>query len=417
MSAAPKTIVDSGPLDVTVVRRDFPILSREVHGKPLIYFDNAASAQRPAAMINAVRNYYEEHNANIHRGVHTLAEEATTEYESSRTAMAQLLNAPSEKNLVFVRGVTEGINLVSQAFVRPRVGPGDQILVSHMEHHSNIVPWQLLARQTGCELRVIPITDRGEIDLEAFERLLSDKVKMMGLVHVSNALGTINPARQMIERAHAHGIPVLLDGAQAMPHMPVDVQALDCDFYCVSGHKMFGPTGVGMLYGKSNWLESMDPYHGGGEMIKHVTFEETLFNEPPAKFEAGTPNIAGGIGLGATARYLLGIGMERIQAYEAELLEYATEAVSTIEGLRIIGTAEDKAGVISFTLEGIHPHDLGTILDHSGVAIRTGHHCAMPAMQFFGVPATARASLAFYNTREEVDQFVSAVRKAREMLA
>ncbi|MEM6575435.1 MAG: cysteine desulfurase [Pseudomonadota bacterium] len=405
------------PLNVEEVRKDFPILSREIHGKPLIYFDNAASAQRPSAMIDATQDFYSRHNANIHRGVHTLAEEATALYEQARETLARFINAPSDRNVVFVRGVTEGVNLVSQAFVRPRVKPGDQILVSHLEHHSNIVPWQLLAKQTGVELKVIPMTQAGELDMDAFHGMLNERVKLLGGVHVSNALGTINPVADMVKAARAFDIPVLVDGAQATPHMAVDVQALDCDFYCVSGHKMYGPTGAGILYGKSRWLEEMEPYHGGGEMIKHVTFEESVFNEPPAKFEAGTPNIAGGIGLGASARYLLDVGLDRIRDYEAGLLAYATEAVQQVEGLRIIGTARDKASVISFTLEGIHPHDLGTILDHSGVAIRTGHHCAMPIMQFFEVPATSRMSLAMYNTRDEVDTFVAALNKARDILS
>ncbi|MEM1089553.1 MAG: cysteine desulfurase [Pseudomonadota bacterium] len=405
------------PLNVEEVRKDFPILSREIHGKPLIYFDNAASAQRPSAMIDATQDFYSRHNANIHRGVHTLAEEATALYEQARETLARFINAPSDRNVVFVRGVTEGVNLVSQAFVRPRVKPGDQILVSHLEHHSNIVPWQLLAKQTGVELKVIPMTQAGELDMDAFHGMLNERVKLLGVVHVSNALGTINPVADMVKAARAFDIPVLVDGAQATPHMAVDVQALDCDFYCVSGHKMYGPTGAGILYGKSRWLEEMEPYHGGGEMIKHVTFEESVFNEPPAKFEAGTPNIAGGIGLGASARYLLDVGLDRIRDYEAGLLAYATEAVQRVEGLRIIGTARNKASVISFTLEGIHPHDLGTILDHSGVAIRTGHHCAMPIMQFFAVPATSRMSLAMYNTRDEVDTFVAALNKARDILS
>ncbi|MEM7708338.1 MAG: cysteine desulfurase [Pseudomonadota bacterium] len=405
------------PLNVEEVRKDFPILSREIHGKPLIYFDNAASAQRPSAMIDATQDFYSRHNANIHRGVHTLAEEATALYEQARETLARFINAPSDRNVVFVRGVTEGVNLVSQAFVRPRLKPGDQILVSHLEHHSNIVPWQLLAKQTGVELKVIPMTHAGELDMDAFHAMLSERVKLLGVVHVSNALGTINPVADMVKAAREFDIPVLVDGAQATPHMAVDVQALDCDFYCVSGHKMYGPTGAGILYGKSRWLEQMEPYHGGGEMIKHVTFEESVFNEPPAKFEAGTPNIAGGIGLGASAQYLLDVGLDRIRDYEAGLLAYATEAVQQVEGLRIIGTARDKASVISFTLEGIHPHDLGTILDHSGVAIRTGHHCAMPIMQFFEVPATSRMSLAVYNTRDEVDTFVAALNKARDILS
>ncbi len=411
---APSTAED---YDVEKVRRDFPILTREIHGKPLIYFDNAASSQRPAVMIEATNDYYSKHNANIHRGVHSLAEEATELYEAARRSISELINAPSDRDVVFVRGVTEAINLVSQAFVRPRVKAGDQILISHLEHHSNIVPWQLLAKQTGVELKVIPMTSAGELDMDAFAGMLNERVKLLGVVHVSNALGTINPVAEMVRAAKAFDIPVLVDGAQAMPHLPVDVQALDCDFYCVSGHKMYGPTGAGVLYAKAARLEEMEPYHGGGEMIKHVTFEKSIFNEAPAKFEAGTPNIAGGIGLGASARYLMDMGLSRIRAYESQLLSYATEAVSAVPGLRIIGTAANKSSVISFTLEGIHPHDLGTILDHAGVAIRTGHHCAMPIMQFFQVPATSRMSLGMYNTRQEVDQFVKALSRARDILS
>ncbi len=403
--------------DVEELRRDFPNLSREIHGKPLIYFDNAATAQRPRAMIEATDDYYRRHNANVHRGVHTLSEEATESFEAARDSMRKLINAPDRREVIFVRGVTEAVNLVSQSFVRPRVKPRDQILISHMEHHSNIVPWQLLRDQTGAELKVIPMNQRGELIWDEFEKLLNPRVKILALVHVSNALGTINPVKRMVAAAHAHGIPVLLDGAQAAPHLDVDVQDLGCDFYGVSGHKMFGPTGIGILYGRAELLEEMPPYHGGGEMIRHVTFEQTVYSELPAKFEAGTPNIAGSIGLGATAEYLMGVGMERITAYERGLLDYATDAIGQISGLRLIGTAADKAGVLSFTLEGIHPHDLGTILDHEGVAIRTGHHCAMPVMQFFKVPATSRVSLAFYNTRGEVDRFVIALERAKKILA
>lgn len=417
MNAVTQTVSSNTSLDVEAVRADFPNLRRQVHDKPLIYFDNAASAQRPEAMIKATEDFYRNHNANIHRGVHTLSEEATTLYERARDLMQGFVNAASRKEVIFVRGATEGINLVSQSFVRPRLQPGDQILISHLEHHSNIVPWQILREQTGAELKVIPINNRGEIDQEAYVAMLNPKVKMVGCVHVSNAIGTINPIKAMVAEAHQRGIPFLVDGAQAAPHLPLDVQDLGCDFYCVSGHKMFGPTGVGILYGKQTHLEAMPPYHGGGEMIRHVTFDETIYNELPAKYEAGTPNIAGGIGLGATVEYLNTVGMDAIQQYEAELLTYATQALSEVPGLKLIGTAQHKAAVLSFTLEGIHPHDLGTIIDHEGVAIRTGHHCTMPLMQFFNVPATARASLAFYNTREEVDRFVVALERARKVLS
>lgn len=417
MNAVSPTLTPAAPLNVAEVRAAFPNLNRRVHDKPLIYFDNAASAQRPEAMIRATEDFYRRHNANIHRGVHTLSEEATTMYERSRDLMQGFVNARSRKEVIFVRGATEGINLVSQSFVRPRLQPGDEILISHMEHHSNIVPWQILREQTGAKLRVIPINEQGEIDQEAYVSMLNPRVKMVGVVHVSNAIGTINPIKAMVAEAHARGIPFLVDGAQAAPHLPLDMQELDCDFYCVSGHKMFGPTGVGILYGKAEHLEAMAPYHGGGEMIRHVTFEETIYNELPAKYEAGTPNIAGGIGLGATVDYLNSVGMAAIEKYEAELLAYATDALAAVPGLRLIGTAARKAAVLSFTLEGIHPHDLGTIIDHEGVAIRTGHHCTMPLMQFFGVPATARASLAFYNTREEVDRFVVALERSRQVLS
>ena len=408
----------AGPvLDVARVRQDFPILKREVHGKPLIYLDNAATAQRPEAVIAAMDDYYRRHNANIHRGVHALSEEATAAFEAARDTMRDFIGAASRKEIIFTRGATEGINLVAQAFARPRLQPGDQVLISHLEHHSNIVPWQLVCEQTGAELKVAPINERGEIIEEAYLDLLGPRVKMVSLIHVSNALGTVNPIRRLAAAARERDIPVMVDGAQSTPHMPIDVRDLGVDFYAVAGHKMFGPTGIGILYGREARLDAMPPWHGGGEMIKHVTFEKTIFNDLPGKFEAGTPNIAGGIGLGAAARYLSNLGMPVIQAYEADLLAHATERMSGIEGLRIIGTARDKAAVISFTLEGVHPHDLGTILDHDGIAIRTGHHCAMPVMQFFDVPATARASLAFYNTRDEVDLFVEAVVRARKLLA
>ncbi len=398
-------------------RVDFPIFDREVHGKPLVYFDNAATAQRPRAVLDAMTAYYERFNANIHRGVHSLSEEATEQFEAAREQMRAFIGARSTKEVIFTRGVTEGINLVAQAYARPMLRPGDEILITHMEHHSNIVPWQLVCEQTGATLKVAPMNDRGELIEEAVLDMLSERVRLVGIIHVSNALGTINPIKRLVAAAHARGIPVLVDGAQSTPHMAVDVVDLDADFYCVAGHRMFGPTGIGVLYGREALLDAMPPWHGGGEMIKHVTFEKTIYNDLPAKYEAGTPNIAGGIGLGAAAAYLEEVGLDAIGAHEHDLLVYATERFEAVDGLRIIGTASEKASVLSFTLEGVHPHDLGTILDHDGIAIRTGHHCAMPAMQHFGVPATARVSLAFYNTREEIDFFVEALERARRLLA
>jgi cysteine desulfurase/selenocysteine lyase len=401
--------------DVERVRQDFPILSRTVHGKPLVYLDTAASAQRPLAVIEATDRFYREHNANVHRGVHTLSQEATDLYEGARRRLATRINAASEREVIFTRGTTESINLVAQSYLRPRLAPGDEILITHMEHHSNIVPWQMLCEQTGAVLKVAPIDQRGELRLDALEALLSERVKLLGIVHVSNALGTINPVAQVCRLARGFGIPVLVDGAQAMPHLTVDVQALGCDFYCLSGHKMYGPTGIGALWARETTLDAMPPWQGGGEMISRVTFEKTTWNELPSKFEAGTPNIAGGVGLGAAIDYLDGLGMEAVAAHERSVLAYATERLGGIEGLRIIGTARDKAGAISFTLGDIHPHDLGTIIDHYGVALRTGHHCTMPVMQFFDVPATARASFGLYNTLEEVDVLVDALERTRAM--
>ena len=409
------TTQDTPAFDVESVRKDFPILTRLVNGKPLVYFDTAASAQRPNAVIDATSRFYREHNANIHRGVHTLSQEATEDYENARIKVAAFINAPSSSELVFTRGTTESINLVAQAFARPMLKPGDEILISHMEHHSNIVPWQMLCEQTGAVLKVVPINERGELVWESFLSMLSGRVRMLGIVHVSNALGTVNPIARICAEAHRHGIPVLVDGAQAVPHQAVDVQALGCDFYCFSGHKMYGPTGIGALWAPMKTLEAMLPYQGGGEMIKTVSFDGTVYNEPPGKFEAGTPNIAGSVGFGAAVDYLDSLGMKNISAYEAGLLAYATEALLDIEGLRIVGTAADKAGVISFTINDIHPHDIGTIIDHYGVAIRTGHHCAMPAINHFGLPATARASLGIYNDRSDVDILVAALKDARKM--
>ena len=396
-------------------RSDFPCLNVKVHNKPLVYFDNAATAQRPQSVIDAIKNYYEQTNANVHRGVHQLSSDATDLFEQARISMAKLLNSPSEKNLIFTRGCTEGVNLVAQSFVRSQIKKGEEIIVSEMEHHSNIVPWQLVCEQTGAVLKVLPFDDNGELEIAKLDELITDKTRFLAVVHASNSLGTINPIKQIVEKAHAKGVHVLVDGAQATAHLKIDVQDLDCDFYTVSGHKMYGPTGIGVLYGKMEHLESMPPYHGGGEMISHVTFEKTVYNAVPAKFEAGTPNIAGAIGLGAAADYILLHGMENINKADTELLHYATEKMQKVDGLRIIGTAKNKVSVISFTLKGVHPHDLGTILDHYGIAIRTGHHCTMPAIKHFNVPATARASFAFYNTKDEIDYFIESLEKAREM--
>jgi cysteine desulfurase/selenocysteine lyase len=403
-------------LDVAAVRRDFPVLGRSVHGRPLAYLDNAASSQRPRAVIEAMSRYYETSHANVHRGVHTLSQEATELFEGARATVRRFLNARSTREIVFVRGTTEAVNLVAQSFARPRFGPGDEILISWLEHHANIVPWQLVCQQTGATLKVAPITQDGEVDFEAFAGLLSPRTRLVALAHVSNALGTVVPVRRFIAEAHRRGVPVLLDGAQAVPHMPVDVQSLDCDFYAFSGHKMCGPTGIGVLYGREALLREMPPWQGGGDMILAVSFDKTVYNELPYKFEAGTPAIADAIGLAAAVDYLQGLGLARIAAVEHDLLEYANAQLAAVPGLRFVGTAQDKAAVVSFTIERVHPHDLGTILDHEGVAIRTGHHCAMPVMEFFGVPATARASFAFYNTREEVDRLVAALHVAREML-
>jgi cysteine desulfurase/selenocysteine lyase len=413
MSALPSTRTQ---LDVAAIRRDFPILAQTVNGKPLVYLDNAASSQRPRAVIEAISRYYEYDHANVHRGVHALSQRATDAYEGAREVVRQFIRARDSKEIIFTRGTTESINLVAQSLLRPTLKPGDEILISALEHHANIVPWQLVCEQTGAKLTVIPIDERGVVDFAAFERLIGPQTKLLALAHVSNALGTIVPVADFIAVAKRHGVPVLLDGAQAIPHAAVDVQALGCDFYCFSGHKMLGPTGIGVLYGRRELLERMPPWQGGGDMILSVTFEKTTFNQLPWKFEAGTPHISGAIGLAAAIRYLEGIGMDRIAAYEQELLVHATERLSTIPGLRIIGTAPEKASVISFVLDGVHPHDIGTIVDTEGVAIRTGHHCAMPVMDFFGVPATARASFSFYNTFEEIDRLVAALEHTRRVL-
>ncbi len=417
MSAVRPAVQSQAALDVARIRRDFPILEQEINGKPLVYLDNAASSQRPRAVIDAVSAYYERDHANVHRGVHTLSQRATDAYEGARDVVRNFINAKDTKEIVFVRGTTEAINLVAQSYARPRLSAGDEILISALEHHANIVPWQLVCEQTGATLKVIPIDQRGEVDYEAFERLIGPRTKLLALAHVSNALGTIVPVEKFIAHAKALGVPVLLDGAQAIPHGTVDVRALDCDFYCFSAHKMCGPTGFGVLYGRQSLLEAMPPWQGGGDMILTVSFEKTTYNQLPWKFEAGTPHISGAIGLAAAIRYLQQIGMDRIAEYEHQLLEYATSQLANVPGLQVIGTAPNKAAVASFTLEGIHPHDIGTILDTEGVAIRTGHHCAMPVMEFFKIPATARASMAFYNTFEEVDRLVAALERARSLLA
>lgn len=397
------------------VREDFPILQRTVHGKPLVYLDTAASAQRPLPVLNAIEDFYRRHNANIHRGVHLLSQEATEDYEQARAKVAAFINAPSERECIFTRGATESINLVAHSFVRPRLRAGDEILVSWMEHHSNIVPWQLLCEETGAVLKVVPMNQRGELEMDALEAMLTERVKLLAIVHVSNALGTVNPVAEICARAKSRGIPVLVDGAQAVPHQAVDVRALDCDFYCFSGHKMYGPTGIGVLWGRYGHLEAMRPYQGGGEMIDRVTFEKSTYTDAPGKFEAGTPNIAGAIGLGAAVDYLQGLGMDRVSDWEAQLLAYGSETLQRVEGFRMIGTAAHKAGVMSFVLGDIHANDVGTIVDLHGVAIRTGHHCAMPVADFFGVPATARASLGVYNTFEEIDILADALEKTRAM--
>ena len=397
--------------DLARVRADFPILKQKIHGKPLVYFDNGATSQKPQTVIDALAHYYSAENSNIHRGVHSLSERATADYETARRKVRDFINAQSEKEIIFVRGTTEAINLVAQSYGRPFLKAGDEIIVSAMEHHANIVPWQMVCDQVGARLRVIPINHDGEIVMEEYERLLNERTKLVAVAHVSNALGTIVPVKQMISLAHKRAVPVLVDGAQAVPHLKVDVRDLDCDFYAFSGHKMFGPTGIGVLYGRVELLEKMPPYQGGGDMISLVTFEKTHYNVLPYKFEAGTPHIAGVIGLGAAIDYLQALDWNQVSAHEHELLNYATEALGEIQPLRIIGTAKEKAGVLSFVLDHVHAHDVGTILDQEGVAVRAGHHCAMPVMQRFGVPATTRASFAFYNTVDEIDVLVKAVRR------
>ena len=398
------------------VREDFPILGERIHGKPLVYLDNAATTQKPLAVLEALNHYYAHDNANIHRGVHLLSERATMAYEQARVKVQKFLKAKKSEEIIFVRNATEGINLVAQTYGRRHVGEGDEIIISAMEHHCNIVPWQMLCEEKGAILRVIPMNDAGELLLDEYANLLSPRTKFVSIVHMSNALGTINPVRQMIDMAHAQGIPVLVDAAQSAYHIPLDVQALDCEFLVFSGHKLYGPTGIGVLYGKEATLTAMPPWMGGGDMIRSVTFEKTTYNSLPYKFEAGTPHIAGGIGLGAAIDYLNRVGMDNIAAYEHELLQYGTQVLNDVNGLRMIGTAQNKASVFSFVLEGVHPHDIGTIVDQDGIAIRTGHHCAQPVMQRFGIPATARASLACYNTREEIDALARSLRRVMEVM-
>jgi cysteine desulfurase/selenocysteine lyase len=417
LSVEPRPPFTTQGYDVEAVRRDFPILLQQVYGHPLVYLDNAATSQKPRAVIDAISHYYESGNANIHRGVHYLSEHATEEHEAARRTVQAFLNAADKREIIFVRSATEGINLVAQSYGRKHVGAGDEVLITAMEHHSNIVPWQILCEEKGAKLRVVPINDRGELEMDELPKLLTPQTKLVAVTHVSNALGTINPIRRIIELAHSVNIPVIVDGAQAVPHTKVDVQELDADFYVFSGHKVYGPTGIGVLYGKRALLEAMPPYQGGGDMIRSVTFEKTLYNDLPYKFEAGTPNIGGAIGLGVAIDYVTNLGIENIAAHEHDLLVYATEALSAISDIRLIGTAAQKAAVISFLIEGIHPHDIGTILDREGIAIRTGHHCAQPVMQCFKIPATARASFALYNTKAEVDALVKGIQRVKEVFA
>ena len=416
VAVAPLSGRSSPPFDLQRVRADFPILARRIRGKPLVYLDNAATSQKPQSVIDAVTRFYTAENANIHRGVHYLSERATLAYDAVREDVARFINAPSSRQVIFTKGTTEGINLVAQSYGRPQLKPGDDIVITAMEHHSNIVPWQLLCEQTGAVLKAAPINDQGELDVGAMEKLLTDRTRLVALVHLSNALGTINPVKTVVALAHDRGIPVLVDGAQAAPHLAVDVQDLDCDFYAFSGHKVFGPTGIGVLFGREALLERMPPYQGGGDMIATVSLQRSTWAPLPAKFEAGTPMIAQVVGLGAALEYVEAVGLGNIGAWERELLAYATERISEIEGVRIIGTARHKASVLGFVMD-VHPHDIGTILDNDGIAIRAGHHCAQPVMERFGVPATARASFAFYNTLEEVDALIAGLGTVKKMFA
>jgi len=402
-------------IDPHRIRQDFPILHQQVNGNPLVYLDNAATTQKPQAVIDAISNYYLHNNANVHRGVHTLSQRATDDYEAGREAVRRFINAPDANEVIYVRGTTEGLNLVASSYGRKYFKAGDEVIITGMEHHSNIVPWQILGKEIGIRLRVVPFNDDGELLMDQYEAMLNDRTRMVSVVHQSNALGTVNPIPEMVELAHARGIPVMVDAAQSIPHMPVDVQALGADFLTFSGHKMYGPTGIGALWGRAELLDDMPPYQSGGEMIRSVTFEETIYNTLPHKFEAGTPDIAGAIGLGAAVEYLESIGMGRIAAYEQALLRYGTERLDGIEGVRLIGTAEDKGGVLSFYMEAAHPHDIGTILDAEGIAVRTGHHCAQPVMARYGIPATVRASLAFYNTTDDIDALVKAIDRVIEV--
>lgn len=407
----------TGAFDVAKIREDFPVLKQKVNGRPLVYLDNAATSQKPQVVIDRLVRYYTAENSNVHRGVHSLSMQATDDYEGARAKIREFINAADDREIIYVRSTTEGINLVAHSYGRPNVKEGDDIIITAMEHHSNIVPWQVLCQEKGAHLRVIPINDAGELLLDEYEKLLGPRTKLVSITHVSNVLGTINPIQQVVAMAHAQGVPVLVDGAQAAPHMPVDVQELGCDFYVFSGHKLYGPTGIGVVYGKAELLEAMAPYQLGSDMIKLVTFEKTLYNSLPYKFEAGTPNIADAIGWGAAIDYVSDIGMDRIAAYEDQLLKYGAKCLSEISGLRLIGTAQEKAGVLSFVMDHAHPHDIGTILDSEGVAIRTGHHCAQPVMERFGIPAAARASLAFYNTREEIDALVRGIDRVIEVFS
>ncbi|HTO44928.1 MAG TPA: cysteine desulfurase [Burkholderiales bacterium] len=416
-SAVLATVERSTGLDVARLRSDFPILRLKVNGNPLAYLDNAASSQMPQRVLDRLIRYQTQEHSNIHRAVHYLSETATAAYEGARSTIQRFINAREAREVIYTRGTTDAVNLVMQGFGRAFLGRGDEIILSQLEHHSNIVPWQMLRDEKGCTLRVVPCNDAGELLLDEYAALFNERTRLVAVTHVSNALGTVNPIKQMIAQAHARGVPVLVDGAQAVPHLAVDVQDLDCDFYCFSGHKMFGPTGIGILYGKAHWLEKMQPYQGGGDMILSVSFERTVYNSIPHKFEAGTPPIAAAIGLGAAVDYLTDIGMPHIAAWEHELLTYATEQVEALPGVRIVGTAQDKASVLSFTVAGVHPHDVGTLLNEDGVAVRTGHHCAQPVMQRFAIPATARASFAFYNTFQEVDQLVAGIRRVQEIFS
>ncbi|HZI13338.1 MAG TPA: cysteine desulfurase [Myxococcus sp.] len=401
--------------DVERVRADFPILRQEVRGRPLVYLDSAATGQKPQAVIDAIVRFYQHDNANVHRGVHVLSERATEAYEGARETVRRFINARDAKEIIFLRGTTEAVNLVAQTYGRKHIGPGDEIVITHLEHHANIVPWRMLCEQTGAKLRVIPVDERGELVMDAVDGMLTERTRILAVSHVSNALGTVTPVKELTRRAHAKGIPVLVDGAQAVTHFPVDVQDIGCDFYAFSGHKLFGPTGIGVLYGRMERLEPLPPYQGGGDMILSVTMEKITYNRVPHRFEAGTPDLAGAVGLAAAIRYLEELGMANVAAHDQALMAYGTQALESVPGLRLVGTAREKTGVLSFLLDDIHPHDVGTILDREGICIRTGHHCAQPVMQYFKVPATSRASLALYNTREDVDALVRGLHKVREM--